>query len=194
MTYPPVRHHPWMTSAKTHIALLRGVNVGGKNRLPMKDLRAIFEEIGCGDVRSYIQSGNVVYSASKAMSKRVSRRAAAAIEEHFGFRSPVITRTALEFERAVHDNPFPEAEEAPKTVHLGFLASEPTETSLATLDPERSPPDRFIVRGREIYLHCPNGVARSKLTTAYFDARLGVVCTMRNYRTVTRLLDMATAR
>jgi uncharacterized protein (DUF1697 family) len=180
-------------SAGVHVALLRGINLG-KRRLPMKDLARIFEDAGCADVRTYIQSGNVLYRAGAALARRVPDLIQAAIAERFGFDAPVVTRTAAAIASIVRANPYAdEAAADPKSVHVAFLADRPTASAVSSLDPNRSPPDTFLVRGREIYLHLPNGAARSKLTNPWFDARLGTVSTSRNWRTVTTLEEMARA-
>jgi uncharacterized protein (DUF1697 family) len=158
----------------------------------MKDLAAIFEETGAAHVRTYIQSGNVVYRASAALARRIPTVVEAAIAERFGFDAPVVTRTATELAAVVRANPYPEeAEENPKSVHVGFLRDEPAARAVAALDPNRSPPDTFVVKGREIYCHFPNGMGKSKLTNPWLDSRLGTVSTMRNWRTVTTLEEMA---
>jgi uncharacterized protein (DUF1697 family) len=176
-----------------HIALLRGINVGGKNKLPMKALAALFEAAGCGDVTTYIQSGNVVFRAPDGLAREVPARIHAAIQERHGLHVPVVTRTAAELRAIVRDHPFLAEGVDTKQLAVGFLADEPTAERVATLDPQRSPPDEFEVRGREIYLRFPDGVARSKLTNAYFDSRLATVCTVRNHRTVLALLQRVDA-
>lgn len=174
----------------TYVALLRGINVGGKNTLPMKDLAAMFAAAGCTDVRTYIQSGNVVFGASAAVARKLPDQIAKAIEKRFGYRVPVIVRTSDELALAIRDNPFlkPGADEKP--LHIYFLAESPGAAAIATLDPNRSAPDVFHVKGREIYLHLPNGMARTKLTNAYFDSKLKTVSTARNWATVQKLLEM----
>jgi uncharacterized protein (DUF1697 family) len=176
--------------ATTWLALLRGVNVGGKNKLPMRELVALFEAEGCTEVAHYIQSGNVVFRAAPPLAARMGEAIAAAIEAKFGIVAPVITRSAAELRTAVDENPFPRAGVDVATLHVGFLAEAPSPRALASLDPARSPPDRFEVRGREIFLALPNGVARSKLTNAYFDSKLATTSTFRNWRTVLTLLEM----
>ena len=174
-----------------YIALLRGINVGGRNKLPMKDLARMFEGAGCTDVRTYIQSGNVVFRADEALAGRIGGLIVATIEEELGYQVPVVVRSAEQLERAVAGNPFAGDEVDDKQLHVAFLAEEPKEAAVAELDPERSPPDRFEISGREIYMHLPNGVARSKLSNAYFDRVLATVSTVRNWRTTKRLLEMA---
>jgi uncharacterized protein (DUF1697 family) len=174
----------------THLALLRGINVGGKNRLPMKDLAALFVAAGCTDVRTYIQSGNVIFAATPAVSARVDALVTEQITARFGYRTPVVLRTVERLRDVVSHNPFLEAGVAEDKLHVLFLADEPGPDRVAALDPGRSPPDAFIVRGREVFLHLPEGVADSKLTNAYFDSKLATVSTGRNWRTVTTLLRL----
>lgn len=160
----------------------------------MRDLAAAFEEAGCEDVRTYIASGNVVYRASAALARRVPALVEAAIATRSGFESPVVTRTAAEMDAIVQANPYVrEAAKNHKTVHVAFLRDRPSAAQVSALDPDRSPPDTFVVKGREVYLHLPNGVAGSKLTTMWLDARLGTVGTWRNWRTVESLHGMTRA-
>ena len=176
---------------ETYVALLRGVNVGGKNRLPMQGLRDVFLASGCHRVQTYIQSGNVVFAAGKNELANLSDRIKVAIEERFGLTVPVVTRSAADLARVIESNPFDLGENDSRRLHVGFLLGEPDPRDVASLDPNRSPPDRFEVSGREVYLWCPNGIGRSKLTTQYFDSRLHTVMTVRNWRTVNRLAEMA---
>lgn len=175
----------------TYVALLRGINVGGKNKLPMADLVAIFAAAGCRDVRTYIQSGNVVFVANATTAKRVSAVVSNRIADDFELNVPVVTRSAAELSKAARSNPFLKQGVDPVYLHVAFLAETPARSDVTKLDPNRSPGDTFDVRGREVYLHLPNGVARTKLTTAYFDSALGTVSTVRNWRTVLKLLEMA---
>ncbi len=179
----------------THVALLRGINVGGKNKLVMSALVALFGAAGCREVRTYIQSGNVVFRAASALAARLADELQRRIQREHGLSVPVVLRTADELEHVVRGNPFLRAKggASEEFLHVAFLANEPARSALATLDPRRSPPDEFEVRGREIYLRCPNGIARTKLTNAYFDARLATTSTLRNWRTVRKLLELARA-
>lgn len=173
-----------------YIALLRAINVGGTKKLLMAELRAMFEAAGCTDVRTYIQSGNVVFRAEEALAQRIPELIEAEIAVGKGFQVPVVTRSAAEWSDVVAGNPFLAAGADPAHLHVGFLADAPTAARIAELDPDRSPQDAFEVRGREVYLHFPNGTARSKLTVDYFDRTLGTTITIRNWRTVGKLLDM----
>jgi uncharacterized protein (DUF1697 family) len=174
--------------AAQRLALLRGINVGGNNKLPMRDLVAIFESAGCANVRTFIQSGNVIFTAGSKLCHTLAERVACEISERFGYRTPVILRTAEQLQEVVSGNPFLDSSE--RTLHVMFLADSPTPARIALLDPDRSPPDTFAVRGQEIYLRLPNGAGNSKLTNAWFDSRLATVGTSRNWNTVTSLLRL----
>ncbi|HVP68191.1 MAG TPA: DUF1697 domain-containing protein [Anaeromyxobacteraceae bacterium] len=171
-----------------HVALLRGVNVGGRNKLSMGEIASAFEDIGCGEVRTYIQSGNVVFRAPARLAARLPGLAADRIARGAGFRPGVFVRTAKELGDAVRNNPY--GPSATKALHVGFLATAPGPGAVARLDPRRSPPDSFAVRWREIYLHCPNGMGRTRLSGAYFESVLEEDVTFRNWRTVLALLEM----
>lgn len=177
-------------SGGVYIALLRAINVGGTKKLLMADLRAMFEAAGCTDVRTYIQSGNVVFRSEPELAARIPALIEAEIAATKGFQVPVVTRSAAEWRAVVAGNPFLAAGVDSAHLHVGFLADAPTAARIAQLDPDRSPPDVFQVRGREVYLHFPNGTARSKLTVDYFDRTLGTTITIRNWRTVRKLREM----
>jgi uncharacterized protein (DUF1697 family) len=174
----------------TFVALLRGINVGGKNMLPMKDLTAIFERAGCVAVRHYIQSGNVVFGATPRQSASIARVVAERIEKDHGLKVPVVVRTALEIAAVARGNPYLRRASDPKHLHVMFLAQEPEKKRASALDPQRSPPDAFELRGREVFLLLPNGAARTKLTNAYFDSTLATTSTGRNWNTVLKLAEM----
>jgi uncharacterized protein (DUF1697 family) len=178
-------------SLKTiHLALLRGINVGGKNKIPMKELVKIFVECGCDQVRTYIQSGNVIFQAAAERLPQIPGEVTAQIANRFGYQIPVILRTREQLERIIRNNPFLASGIGPEALHIMFLADKPTAIQVAALDPNRSPPDAFNVRGRDIYLHFPLGSADSKLTNAYFDSKLGTASTARNWRTVITLFEL----
>ncbi len=179
--------------AGKYVALLRGINVGGKNGLPMKELAAMFVAAGCSEVTTYIQSGNVVFGAPARVAERLPDEIGRAIAERFGFQAPIVTRTDAEIRRIAEGNPFLADGADPDKLHVVFLADEPSDRAVHSLDARRSPPDRFVVNGSEIYLHCPDGFGRSKLTNGYFDSKLRTVSTVRNWRTVLKLLELTGA-
>lgn len=178
-------------NASVYIALLRGINVGGKNKLPMADLTTIVEELGGVDVQTYIQSGNIVLRATKTAAQRLPKLLAHAIQQSFNITVPVIVRTETEWRAVVKANPFLKAGCDERSLHVAFLADVPEKRAAAALDQNRSPGDSFHLRGREVYLHLPNGVARTKITNQYLDATLKTTSTLRNWRTVLKLLYMA---
>jgi uncharacterized protein (DUF1697 family) len=177
----------------THVALLRGINVGGKNLLPMKDLAEAFVAAGCAQVRTYIQSGNVIFSAPPGSEKQLHDRIGAQLAQRFGYTAPVVLRTTEQLRAVMRTNPFLAMGAAEDTLHVYFLSDMPGPHGVEALDPDRSPGDTYIVHSQEIYLRLPNGMARTKLTNAYFDAKLGVTSTARNWRTVTKLLELMEA-
>ena len=180
-----------LATSRPYVALLRGINVGGRHKLLMRKLAAMFVEAGCQDIRTYIQSGNVVFRAAPVLADGLSARITTAIAASHGYQIPVVIRTAADLARVVRGNSFSAAGADPARLHVGFLATKPDPAQIARLDPNRSPPDAFEVRGDEVYLHFPNGVARSKLTNNYLDRTLGTVSTIRNWRTVCKLHEMA---
>lgn len=174
----------------TSILLLRGINVGGNNPLPMKELVEILESLGLENVRTYIQSGNVVFESSGGPRETLGEEIAAAIEERRGFRPHVLVLSADRLREAMEANPYPEAETDPKRLHLFFLASPPPAPDLDALDEARDPTERFDLEGDVFYLHAPEGVGRSKLASKA-EKLLGVEATARNWRTVQKLVEMA---
>ncbi len=155
----------------------------------MADLRGMFSDAGCAQVRTYIQSGNVLFEAERGLAERVPAIVTDAIRRRFGYETEVVVRSSREMRQVAASNPFDTSGD-PRLLHVAFLEDAPSAESMSRLDPERSPPDAFEVRGRCVYLHYPNGSARSRLTNEYLAARLGTASTMRNWRTVLRLVDM----
>jgi uncharacterized protein (DUF1697 family) len=174
----------------TYIALFRGINVGGKNSLPMKDLASIFECLGASNVKTYIQSGNVVFQIALKDISSFSKRLGIEIRERRGFEPHILVIEPSEVETAMTNNPFPEAESEPSSLHLGFLAFAPENPDLKKLESLRKDSERFCLIDRIFYLHAPEGVGRSKLA-ASSEKLLGVPMTDRNWNTVCKL-KMAT--
>jgi uncharacterized protein (DUF1697 family) len=179
-----------MSSAKTFVALLRGVNLAGRNRVSMPELRSALEAIGLEDVITYIQSGNVVFRSRSGGAQKLAAAIEGAISERFEIDVVVILRTRAELARVAAGNPFLRAGADASKLHVIFLGGRPPKMAAAQLDPERSPPGEFRLEGREIYLHLPTGFGRSKLTVDYFERRLDVAATARNWKTVTKLLEL----
>jgi uncharacterized protein (DUF1697 family) len=164
----------------TYVALLRSVNVGGR-KLPMERLRALFADLGHTNVRTYIQSGNVVFGASARRPATVRSAIEAAIPRELGLDVAVLVRTPAELADVVAANPFgPDA-------YVTFLDALPDAASVAALDPRAYAPDGFHVAGREVYVHCANGYGRTKIDNTFFERKLKTVATTRNWNTVTTL-------
>jgi uncharacterized protein (DUF1697 family) len=167
----------------TRIALLRGVNVGGR-KLPMADLREAFEELGHENVRTYIQSGNVVFDA-KGSGARIRTALERTIDKTFGLDVTVLLRTPAELAKVVSRNPYG------ADAYVTFLDAVPDRKHVAALDPTRFAPDEFRVIGREVFMRCPNGYGRTKINNTFFEKKLATRATTRNWRTVETLLEWA---
>lgn len=175
---------------KTWIAFFRGINVVGSNLLPMKQLAALVEAAGARDVKTYIQSGNVVFRHSMGDAARVAVRLRQAVAKARGFEPRVLVLTVDELERAVASNPFTDATAEPRSLHLFFLDGAPESPDLEALDAIKAKSESFALRGQIFYLHTPDGFGVSKLAQRV-ERLLGVGATARNWRTVTTVLELA---
>jgi len=173
----------------TYIALFRGINVGGRHMLPMKELKLVLEKNGCADVHTYIQSGNVIFRNATADAARLAKRLTSAVSRSHGFEPRVLILTRGELESAAAGNPFPQAAENPKSLHLFFLAELPKKPDLKSFEALRAKTERFELKERILYLYTPEGFGTSKLA-GRAEKLLGVEATARNWRTVTTLLEM----
>lgn len=173
----------------TYLALLRAVNVSGHNKLPMKELRERMEAGGYGNVRTYIQSGNVIFDHPSEDETGLRVQLTAFLETEFNVKSPVVLRSRDELAATIANSPIAIEEADHKHFHVLFLADMPTQDQVAALDPNRSPNDRFVVCGRDIYVLYED-IPRSKFTNAYVDSKLKTVSTARNWRTVNTLLGV----
>jgi len=178
-----------VTGTHTFAALLRGINVGGRNTIPMPELRASLTARGFTDVSTYIQSGNVVFRTGDDDPVTVAEQVEQLLAEDFATPVAVLLRSHDELRSIAAANPFPGTESDPKTLHVVFLERAPSPDAVRGLDPDRSPPDRFSAGTREIYVHYPDGSGRSKLTLDYFERRLDVRGTARNWNTLVELIE-----
>jgi uncharacterized protein (DUF1697 family) len=177
------------SSGDRFVALMRGINVGGKNMLPMKDLVGLFEKAGCTDVRNYIQSGNIVFTAKPAIAKTIATVIAKDVEKKFKFAVPIVVRTRDEIDAVANNNPFLKAGVDVERLHVVFLKDRPTAEMAKILDPNRSSGDFFELRGADIFLSITSA-AKTKFTNAWLDSKLKTVSTARNWRTVLKLQEM----
>jgi uncharacterized protein (DUF1697 family) len=174
----------------SRIALLRGINIGSTNRIAMPALRAALTEAGFDDVRTYLQSGNVVLS-SRAAPATVARKCEAAIAERFGLDIAVVVRTRDELAQVVKRNPLGKVAKDPKRYQVSFLDRKLDAKVVEKLAALAAGGEQLVADGRELYAWHPSGVARSKLWAALAGRGLGVTATARNWTTVTKLLELA---
>ncbi len=174
---------------QTYIALFRGINVGGKNKLPMKELKEILVRLDAEDVQTYIQSGNVVLNHKEKDIEKLSSKIKSAVSESRGFEPNVLLLKEKEIQKAVELNPFPEAEKEPKTVHAFFLEQKPNNPNFEKMDEIKTSTEQYKLVDKVYYLHTPDGFGRSKLA-ARCEKFLGVPATARNWRTVKKIKAM----
>jgi uncharacterized protein (DUF1697 family) len=174
----------------TQIVLLRGVNLGSRNRIGMSDLREALEQVGFGDVRTYVQSGNVVLD-SKLKPAQTARKVEALIAERFELEIPIVVRTKAELARVVKKNPLAKVAKDPKRYQVTFLDGKLPAVTVRKLEEAVADKEELVVDGCEVYAWHDAGVARSKLWAALAGRGLGVTATARNWTTVEKLLDLA---
>lgn len=169
-------------------ALLRGINVGGRAKVPMAALRAVCEDLGCTDVRTYLQSGNVVLGSTKrpaALRDALEQ----AVDAEIGVPAKIVVRIHAQLQAVVDGQPY--TADDPRHLAVGFLGAKPSADGLTAVADIDLPPDEFTVDGEHVYFSYPNGQGRSKLAAYPFEKRLGVPMTVRNWRTVTNLLELS---
>jgi uncharacterized protein (DUF1697 family) len=177
-----------------YVAMLRGINVGRGKVVKMERLRASLGSLGFGNVRTYVQSGNVVFESERKSVTELCKKIEARILRDFGFAVPVILKTSKEIEQIISDNPLVKEKGIDHSkLHVTFLSGPPPAATVRTLEPLATSHERFRVLNREVYLYCPDGYGRSKLTNTTIEKKLSLVATTRNWRTVNALLEMAKA-
>jgi uncharacterized protein (DUF1697 family) len=179
-------------SLTIYVAMLRGINVGGQKIIRMENLRASFETLGFRRVRSYVQSGNLIFEAMRSSSDNLSMIIEERILSEYGFSVPVVLRTADEVKKIAIGNPFLNEKGIDSSkLHVTFLSESPTQAALGKLAALNSHPDQFRVKGREVYLYCPDGYGRTKLSNTAFEKLLSIDATTRNWKTVNTLVKMS---
>jgi uncharacterized protein (DUF1697 family) len=173
----------------TYIALFRGINVGSNRSLPMRELVELLAGLGLQNIKTYIQSGNVIFETAESVSAQLAQRIRQSVEERRGFAPEVLLMKAADLENAISANPYPEAEPYPKTLHVFFLAEPPQDPDLEKLESIKLESERFALKGKLFYLHAPDGIGRSKLA-AGVEKALGVPATGRNWRTVGAIMAL----
>lgn len=168
------------------VVLLRGINVGGRNKVPMAELREMCTDLGLSGVTTYINSGNVLFNSKPV--KGLETKLSAAIAERFGVDIPVVICTTSRLKGALANNPFPDQD--PKKVLVYFCAGKPRQANVLKLDHGRSPGDALEVIGSEVFLTVPEGAQKTKFTLAYLEKTLAVTMTSRNINTVEKLCSL----
>ena len=174
-----------------YIAMLRGINVSGHKIIRMEQLRASFGDLGFANVKTYVQSGNIVFETPDDSTAGVSKKIEQKIQRDFGFSVPVFLRTSKELEQTVRHNPFlkdPAIDQS--KLHVTFLLEAPSKAALAQLQPLAAKQEQFRIIGRDIYLYCPDGYGNTKLSNTAIEKKLSIGATTRNWKTVNTLLAM----
>ncbi|MFB6823546.1 DUF1697 domain-containing protein [Streptomyces virginiae] len=180
------------TTTRKYAALLRGINVGGNKKVPMAELRSLLEGLGHGDVRTYLQSGNAVFSSARQDPTELARELEAAVEAHFGFRVACLVLDGAYLRDVAEACPFPAAELEGKQLHVTFCSEQPGPERFAALDEAAYLPEEYRIGDRVVYLHVPEGLGRSKLAEALARPAVvkGLDVTTRNWNTVAKLVEL----
>jgi uncharacterized protein (DUF1697 family) len=174
------------------IAILRGINVGGKRKILMTDLKSMFENMKFSNVNTYIQSGNVFFEVKKEIcNSEVAKKIEEAIENKFGFDVPVIVKTHKEIETAINRNPFYKDGVDIAHLHLTFINEEPTKENQQKTESYNYEPDKFEIKVRDVFIYCEGKYHQSKLTNNFFEKNLKVKATTRNWKTVLKLYELS---
>ncbi|MDB5248390.1 MAG: hypothetical protein JWQ40_2784 [Segetibacter sp.] len=181
---------------KTFISILRGINVSGQRRILMTDLKVLYESLGFKEVVTYIQSGNVIFKTGEdASNEELAKKIEQAITEKYEFEVPVIIRCVVEIEQVISVNPFLKNRGInTEKLHVTFLATNPTPATLQNMCAFSFPPDEFVIIGTEVFLHVPGSYGETKLSTNFFESKLKVSATTRNWKTVNKLLELARSK
>ncbi len=176
-----------------YISILRGINVSGQKKINMLELKSLYESLGFKNVVTYIQSGNVIFDSTDKKIPDLKSRIEKAIDKKYKCHVPVEIRTRLELKNIIKNNPFSPVDLAAEgtKVLVTFLCSKPTKTEIANLYKYVVSPEKLVVKGTEVYLYCPNGYGKSKLSNNFLENKLGVVATTRNWKSVYKLYELA---
>jgi uncharacterized protein (DUF1697 family) len=175
-----------------YVVLVRGVNVGGHNKLPMAKFRELLSGLGFTDVATYLQSGNAVFTTAKQPPAKLATAIERALKQTLNLDVRVLVITSARLQRIVNDNPMVKDDDDPTHLYVAFLSGKPNSKKLQGIDVDRYAPDRFTVLSDVAYLHYPKGMGKSRLDPGVVFGRCGVWATARNWRTVNQLLELLT--
>jgi uncharacterized protein (DUF1697 family) len=175
-----------------YVALLRGINVGGQKSIKMTDLKNAFEALGFGNVKTYVQSGNVIFDAEPSDTSKLAGYIEDMVSRTYGFQVKTMIRTEDELAGIVCNNPFTKDPDLDQDkLHVTFLSDRPESNTVAALAVKKEENEQFSIIGREVYLYCPNGYGNTKLNNVLFEKKLNAIATTRNWKTVNRVLEIA---
>ena len=176
---------------KCYVTILRGINVSGQKKIRMADLSKLYESLGLTNVHTYIQSGNVVFESVQGKPGKLVRDIEQAIRKKYGFDVPVLVRTGAEIRDAIRVNPFlKETGINASKLHLTFLEQAPEKSAVRKFDPGSLGQDRYSIKDANVYLYCPGGYGKTRLSNTFLEKQLGVRATTRNWKTVNVLNDL----
>jgi uncharacterized protein (DUF1697 family) len=178
----------------TFISMLRGINVSGHNNISMPDMKNLYESLGFQNVVTYVQSGNVIFDTTKQDPSRLSSLIELQIKKSFNLSVPVIIRNKNEFKLIITRNPFVKRKEDLIKLYVTFLQSSPVPSDLNKLIVPPLVTDQLIIQNKEIFLFCPNGYGKTKLNNNFFEKKLNIIATTRNWNTITTLFKLTSER
>jgi uncharacterized protein (DUF1697 family) len=176
---------------KTYIAFLRGINVGGQKKVKMADLKLLFEGLNFKNALTYIQSGNIVFKSNKTDIKKLEKSIADKIVEQYKFVSEVIIKTPAELKYILNNNPFIKQKKDPQRNYITFLYSQPLKENINKLFEIKNPPEEFIIDGDIVFFFSPNGYGNAKMNNNFFEKKLKLRATTRNWKTVNKLFELS---
>ena len=176
----------------TYVSMLRGINVGGQKRIKMEELIALYKSLGFNNVKTYVQSGNVIFNAADGDTKGFSNMIEEKIKQVSSFPVAVLLRIPSELQQIINNNPFLEEKGIDNDkLYITFLSNAPTESALIQMKDMHDESDKYVITNKEIYLYCPNSYDRTKFSNDFFERKLDVTATTRNWKTVNTLLKIA---
>jgi uncharacterized protein (DUF1697 family) len=177
-----------------YISMLRGINVSGYNKISMADLKSLYESLDFRNVVTYGLSGNVIFNSPKQDVLKLSYQIQTQLKKSFDLYVPVLLRNTDDLKRIISENPFVKRKEEPTKLHVTFLNTSPIPSDLNKLSAPANESDEFIIKDKEIFVFCPNGYGRTKLNNNFFEKKLSVITTTRNWNTVNALFKLANER
>lgn len=174
----------------TYVAVLRGINVSGQRAIAMKDLKALCTKEGFGNVMTYIQSGNIIFESGESSTKKLEKNISEMIKKHYDFEVPVVVLTEGELKNIHTNNPHVENKKDIAKLHVTLLEKTPQTKLIASVRDEKYQSDECVIDEKVIYLYCPDGYGMTKFSTTFFEKKLGVTATTRNWKTITALLEL----